>query len=164
MSKNIVAFNRQVFNKQKFSNTIDTEFTQLVETPDETFFDVNLANVEDFFTLYQNLFFNIPKEGNANSHEFLIKQSSDYVGFEEVNQSIQALLDEITELREENLEIRKQNLNLVESFSTGIVSTDQREIGTGAEIAGVRTTSAITSGGSLTTGGSVGGSGGGGGY
>jgi hypothetical protein len=164
MSKKIVAFNRQVFNKQKFSDTIDTEFTQLVETPDETFFDINLANVEDFFTLYQNLFFNIPKEGDVNSHQFLIKQSSDYVGFEEVNETIQALLDEITELREENLEIRKQNLDLVQSFSTGITSTDQREIGTGAEIAGVRTTSAITSGGSLTTGGSVGGSGGGGGY
>ena len=104
------------------------------------------------------------QEGDVNSHQFLIKQSSDYVGFEEVNETIQALLDEITELREENLEIRKQNLDLVQSFSTGITSTDQREIGTGAEIAGVRTTSAITSGGSLTTGGSVGGSGGGGGY
>jgi hypothetical protein len=148
-----VVFSRQVFNKQSFNNTVDTEFSQLVETPDETFFDVNLGNVEDFFTLYQNLFFNIPKEGEVNSHEFLIKQSSDYIGFEEVNQTIQALLDEITELREENLEIRKQNLDLLQSFSTGIASTDQREIGTGAEIAGVRTTSAITSGGNLTTGG-----------
>jgi hypothetical protein len=149
-----VVFSRQVFNKQSFNNTVDTEFSQLVETPDETFFDVNLGNVEDFFTLYQNLFFNIPKEGEVNSHEFLIKQSSDYVGFDEVNQTIQALLDEITELREENLEIRKQNLDLVQSFSTGIASTDQREIGTGAEIAGVRTTSAVASGGNLTTGGS----------
>ena len=148
-----VVFSRQVFNKQSFNNTVDTEFSQLVETPDETFFDVNLGNVEDFFTLYQNLFFNIPKEGEVNSHEFLIKQSSDYVGFEEVNQTVQALLDEITELREENLEIRKQNLDLLQSFSTGIASTDQREIGTGAEIAGVRTTSAIASGGNLTTGG-----------
>ena len=164
MSQQNIGFRRNVFNKQSFNNTVDTEFTQLVETPDETFFDVNLANIEDFFTLYQNLFFNIPKVGDVNSHEFLIKQSTEYIGFEEVNEIIQALLDEITELREENLEIRRQNLNLIQDFSTGVTATEQRQIGTGADIAGIRTTSAVSSGGSLTSGGSVGGSGGGGGY
>jgi uncharacterized protein VirK/YbjX len=164
MSQQNIGFKRQVFNKQSFNNTVDTEFTQLVETPDETFFDVNLANIEDFFTLYQNLFFNIPKVGDVNSHEFLIRQSTEYIGFEEVNETIQALLDEITELREENLEIRRQNLNLIQDFSTNVTATERRQIGTGADIAGIRTTSAITSGGSLTSGGSVGGSGGGGGY
>jgi hypothetical protein len=164
MSKQIINFTRQVFNKQKFNETVDTEFSQLVSTPDETFFDINLANLEDFFTLYQNLFFEIPKLGDVNSHEFLIRQSTEYIGFEEQNQTIQALLDEITELREQNLEIRRQNLDLVQQFSTGVVSTERQELATGADIAGVRTTSAITSGGNLTTGGSVGGSGGGGGY
>ena len=164
MSQQNIGFKRQVFNKQSFNNTVDTEFTQLVETPDETFFDVNLANIEDFFTLYQNLFFNIPKVGDVNSHEFLIRQSTEYIGFEEANETIQALLDEITELREENLEIRRQNLNLIQDFSTNVTATERRQIGTGADIAGIRTTSAITSGGSLTSGGSVGGSGGGGGY
>jgi hypothetical protein len=67
-------------------------------------------------------------------------------------------------LREENLEIRRQNLNLIQDFSTNVTATERRQIGTGADIAGIRTTSAITSGGSLTSGGSVGGSGGGGGY
>jgi hypothetical protein len=99
--------------------------------------------------------------GEANSHEFLIKQSTEYIGFEEQNQTIQALLDEITELREENLEIRKQNLNLVEQFSTGIVSTEQQEVATGASIAGVTTTSAIVSVGAIQGGGSSGGGGGG---
>ena len=56
MSKQKIDLTRLVFNKQKFQNTVDTEFTQLVEVPDETFFDINLANIEDFFTLYQNLF------------------------------------------------------------------------------------------------------------
>jgi|TARA_A100001515_G_scaffold128583_1_gene114920 uncharacterized protein VirK/YbjX len=164
MSQQNIGFQRNVFNKQSFNNTVDTEFTQLVETPDETFFDVNLANIEDFFTLYQNLFFNIPKVGDVNSHEFLIRQSTEYIGFEEENETIQALLDEITELREENLEIRRQNLNLIQDFSTNVTATERRQIGTGADIAGIRTTSAVTSGGSLTSGGSVGGSGGGGGY
>jgi 23S rRNA maturation mini-RNase III len=161
MSQREITFNRQVFNKSKFHDTVDTEFSQLVQTPDETFFDVNLATVGDFFTIYENLFFNIPRLGEANSHEFLIKQSTEYIGFEEQNQTIQALLDEITELREENLEIRKQNLNLVEQFSTGVVSTEQQEVATGASIAGVTTTSAIVSVGAIQGGGSSGGGGGG---
>jgi|TARA_Y100000114_G_scaffold129894_1_gene127500 23S rRNA maturation mini-RNase III len=161
MSQREITFNRQVFNKSKFNDTVDTEFSQLVQTPDETFFDVNLATVGDFFTIYENLFFNIPRLGEANSHEFLVKQSTEYIGFEEQNQTIQALLDEITELREENLEIRKQNLNLVEQFSTGIVSTEQQEVATGASIAGVTTTSAIVSVGAIQGGGSSGGGGGG---
>lgn len=163
MNKQVIDFSRQVFNKQKFKNTVDTEFSQLIEVPDETFFDVNLATVEDFFTIYENLFFNIPKLGTVNSHEFLIKESTEYTGLQELNETIQALLDEITELREENLEIRKQNLSLVEQFSTGVVSTERQELATGASIAGVSTTSAITSGTNLSTG-NVGGSTGGSSY
>jgi len=163
MNKQVIDFSRQVFNKQKFKNTVDTEFSQLIEIPDETFFDVNLATVQDFFIIYENLFFDIPKLGNVNSHEFLIKESTEYTGLQELNETIQALLDEITELREENLEIRKQNLSLVEQFSTGVISTERQELATGASIAGVSTTSAITSGTNLSTG-NVGGSTGGGSY
>ena len=161
MSQREITFNRQVFNKSKFNDTVDTEFTQLIQTPDETFFDVNLATVEDFFTIYGNLFFDIPQLGDSNSHQFLIRQSTEYIGLEEQNATIQALLDEITELREENLEIRKQNLDLVEQFSTGVVTTEQKEVATGASIAGVTTTSAIISVGAVQGGGSSGGGGGG---
>ena len=161
MSQREITFNRQVFNKSKFNDTVDTEFTQLIQTPDETFFDVNLATVEDFFTIYGNLFFDIPQLGDSNSHQFLIRQSTEYIGLEEQNATIQALLDEITELREENLEIRKQNLDLVEQFSTGVVTTEQQEVATGSSIAGVTTTSAIISVGAVQGGGSSGGGGGG---
>ena len=161
MSQREITFNTQVFNKSKFNDTVDTEFTQLIQTPDETFFDVNLATVEDFFTIYGNLFFDIPQLGDSNSHQFLIRQSTEYIGLEEQNATIQALLDEITELREENLEIRKQNLDLVEQFSTGVVTTEQQEVATGASIAGVTTTSAIISVGAVQGGGSSGGGGGG---
>ena len=135
--KTPINFNRQVFNKEKFKNTVDTEFTQLVQTPDETFFDPDLAEVEDFFTVYENLFFNIPQTGETNSHEYLIKQSSEYTGFQQQNETIQELLDEITELRQENLEIRQQNLNLVEQFSRGVTSTEAEIITTGAAISGI---------------------------
>jgi hypothetical protein len=64
-----VNLNRQVFNKQKFNDTVDTKFSELgVQEPDLNFFDINLATVNDFFILYNKLFFEIPKEGDINSH------------------------------------------------------------------------------------------------
>ena len=114
-----VNLNRQVFNKQKFNDTVDTTFSELgVQQQDLSFFDINLATVEDFFTLYNRLFFEIPKEGAINSHTFLIKESGDYVGAQQVNEEIQALLQEIADLREENLALRKDNANLIIDNST----------------------------------------------
>ena len=109
-----VNLNRQVFNKQKFNDTVDTTFSELgVQEQDLNFFDLNLATVDDFFTLYNKLFFEIPKEGAINSHTFLVKESGDYVGSQQINDEIQALLQEITDIREENLELRKENVNLI---------------------------------------------------
>jgi hypothetical protein len=114
-----VNLNRQVFNKQKFNDTVDTTFSELgVQQQDPSFFDLNLATVDDFFTLYNRLFFEIPKEGAINSHTFLIKESGDYVGAQQVNEEIQALLQEIADLREENLALRKDNANLIIDNST----------------------------------------------
>lgn len=109
-----VNLNRQVFNKQKFNNTVDTSFSELgVQPIDPSFFDINLATIEDFFTLYDKFFFEIPKEGDVNSHTFLINESSNYVGAQQNNEEIQALLQEIADLREENLTLRQENVNLI---------------------------------------------------
>ena len=69
-----------------------------------------MATVEDFFTLYDNFFFEIPKEGDINSHRFLFKESGDYINAELINEEIQALLQEIVELRQENLELRQEQI------------------------------------------------------
>jgi hypothetical protein len=111
-----VNLNRQVFDKTKFNETVDTSFTQLVSQPDPTFFDLNLATVEDFFTLYEKFFFQIPKEGEVNSHTYLIKESSDYVGFQANSEDIQALLDEIAQLRQENLLLRQEQIDIVKQI------------------------------------------------
>ena len=111
-----VNLNRQVFDKKKFNETVDTSFTQLLTQPDPTFFDLNLATVEDFFTLYEKFFFQIPKEGEVNSHTYLIKESSDYVGFQANSEDIQALLDEIAALRQENLSLRQEQISIVQSI------------------------------------------------
>ena len=91
---------RTGYNRDLFQNTFDTSFKELgVAEADLSFFDPNLATVDDFFTIYNNLFFIIPKFGEINSHEYLI----DYKANQE---EIQALLDEIAELRENNLQLQ----------------------------------------------------------
>ena len=110
-----VNLNRQVFNKEKFNETIDTSFSQLgPQQPDPSFFDTDLATVEDFFTLYDKFFFEIPKEGQTNSHTYLITESTEYVGFQQNQEEIQALLQEIADLREENLTLRQENVQLIQ--------------------------------------------------
>ena len=44
----------QRFNKEKFNETVNKEFTQLVNVPDPSFFDRDLADLDDFWYLYDN--------------------------------------------------------------------------------------------------------------
>ena len=112
-SGSIANLNRQVFNKQKFKDTVNTSFTQLgAQQPDPSFFDINLATIPDFWILYDKFFYEIPKEGATNSHRYLAQTSGDYADFERIQEEINALLDEISELRVENVELRQDNANL----------------------------------------------------
>ena len=105
-----ISLYRDVFDKTAFNNTVDTNFSQLdQEAPDLSFFDPNLATIEDFFNIYQNLFFQIPKFGDINSHQYLVVESTEYTNYIENQEQIDALLEEITDLREENLQL---NLDL----------------------------------------------------
>jgi hypothetical protein len=110
MSENIT-FNKQVYNKNDYQKIIDTSFTQLgVQTIQQ---QLNTQpNVEEFFNLYNELFYNIPELGSTNSHEYLIKTSSEYIGFEANNEEITALQAEIAQLRIELLDSQKQIVSL----------------------------------------------------
>lgn len=118
-SGSIANLNRQVFNKQKFKDTVNTSFTQLgAQQPDPSFFDINLATIPDFFTLYDKFFFEIPKEGEINSHEYLVVESGNYINFQQNNEEIKALLEEIAELRTENLELRQEISDVISQFDS----------------------------------------------
>ena len=104
---------RQVFVKEDFYKTINTDFSQLIETQPQIVFDINLASIDDFFELYSKFFFEIPKNGIINSHEYLVKESGDYIGYSQNSEEIQALLNEIDTLRQENLEL----LNTINDLS-----------------------------------------------
>lgn len=110
-----ISLSQQVFPKKDFKKTVNTSFTQLANTPDPSFFDINLATVEDFFTLYLKFFYEIPKEGEVNSHTYLITESSEYVNFNPNQEEIEALLEEISDLRTENLELRQEIVSTVQS-------------------------------------------------
>ena len=108
-----------VFDKQAFNETIDTDFSELgnTNTPDPSFFDVNLATPPDFWILYDKFFFDIPKEGDTDSHTYLVQTSGDYANFERDQSAMQDLMDEIAGLRIENVDLRIDKINLEEEIA-----------------------------------------------
>jgi|TARA_B110000977_G_scaffold59442_1_gene80686 hypothetical protein len=112
-----VDLKKEVFSRNQYSKTIDTEFTQFgVVTVQEDL--ESQTTVEDFFTTYDELFYDIPAEGESNSHEYLIRTSGEYVSFDANQEEIDALRNEIANIREENLELQQENANLILSSST----------------------------------------------
>lgn len=104
----IVNLQKQVFNKNQYEKVIDTSFTQLVQPQVETGVVTPTISVSEFFNNYESLFFTIPKFGPTNSHEYLIKTSQTYAGDFNNDDTIQALIEEITQLRQENLDLQQQ--------------------------------------------------------
>lgn len=98
---------KKVFNKAQYPKTINTQFSELGITP-ITNAIAETPTVEEFFQLYDELFYDIPALGATNSHEYLARTSGEYINFDEQNEIIQALQEEITGLREENLQLQIQ--------------------------------------------------------
>jgi len=106
-----VNLNKNVFAKDQYEKVIDTSFTQLVQPAATSSVVPSSISVAEFFTNYQTLFFEIPKYGATNSHEYLIKTSQAYAGDFNNDDTIQALTEEVTSLRQENLTLQQQILN-----------------------------------------------------
>jgi hypothetical protein len=99
------------YNKKQLDQAVNTQFTQLGVTTAGTA-AVQTISVDEFFTAYEDLFYQIPKLGETNSHEYLVKKSSEYIGAVSTNDEVQALLQEITQLRQENLDLQKTILTI----------------------------------------------------
>ena len=101
-----VQLNKTVYGKITYPNVINTQFTQLVGAN-----PVDVAapiTVEEFFQAYNDLFFEIPIDGEFNSHLELIQRSTEYIGVTQTPDEIDALLTEINQLRLENLRLQQQ--------------------------------------------------------
>ena len=93
-----ILIQKQVFDKDTFEKVVDTQFSQLINLQAS---DVAVPlTVDEFFKLYEEIFYQIPKEGDINSHRYILEKEADYLGVNLNNDDIQALLDEITTLRQ----------------------------------------------------------------
>lgn len=105
-----ISLDKNIFNKNDFEKLVDRNFKQLINqqsTQTDTF------TVDDFFQLYEELFYQIPREGEINSHRYILNKEAEYLGIQLAEgTNIQALLDEITSLRNELLDANKVLLDL----------------------------------------------------
>ena len=93
-----ILIQKTVFNKDTYGRVVNTQFSQLINQQTS-----NVAaplTVDEFFKLYEEIFYQIPKEGDINSHRYILEKEAEYLGINLNNDDIQALLDEITTLRQ----------------------------------------------------------------
>jgi len=101
---NEIRIKKTVFEKGNFDKVVDRSFNTFAQpTPIE-----EQPTVEEFFDLYEQLYYEIPVEGTTQSHQYLIQRSSELVDFQKDTEDIQPLLDEIAILREQILEYQQQ--------------------------------------------------------
>jgi len=96
-----IPIQKTVFDKDTYGRVIDTQFRQLLTQEGE---EQLSFTVDDFFELYDQLFYQIPREEETNSHQFILQREADYLGISISQDDIQALLDEITSLRQQVLD------------------------------------------------------------
>jgi hypothetical protein len=95
------------------TTVIGTDYEKVIDTEFKTFGtnltpNVTQITIEEFFQNYNELFYQIPKEGDDNSHNFILNKTIEYLGVKLADdESIQALLDEIDLLRRQMLEDSK---------------------------------------------------------
>ena len=106
---------KEVYNKEEFIKTVNTTFS--IPTTEESNQNIDTPTVAEFFNQYNQLFYQIPKEG-PSSHTTLIQQSQEYVGDEQTNDESDALIQEINGLRQTVLEQQETIFNLTISGST----------------------------------------------
>lgn len=95
-----ITFTRTIYSKGDFNRKVDTGFSELNS-------EILPIEVEQFFNYYNEIFFDIPKEGE-NSHSTIIETSLDYV--ESYNNPLQGVVDNLnTQVEELEAEIRRLN-------------------------------------------------------
>ena len=105
---NDIQIQKTVFSNLEFGRVVDSTFSTFKQ-PDT---GGGLDPTVEFFKLYEDLYYVIDVTGETDSHEYLVRRSSELLNFDTVTEDIQPLLDEIAELRQENLSLNQQILDL----------------------------------------------------
>ena len=101
---NEIKIQKKVYDPKTFDKVIDRDFKTFAQPDDPAL----QPTVEEFFSIYDQLYFEIPLEGETNSHTFLVTKSSELLDYEKDTADIQPLLDEISTLREQVLSLNEQ--------------------------------------------------------
>ena len=105
----VITLIKPVYNKNQYEKVINTSFTQLVNVSSSLSASLPVISVDQFFQYYQDLFYIIPELGDINSHQYLVITSGAYIGSTTpTDDTIQALIEEVTQLRQENLNLQQQ--------------------------------------------------------
>ena len=105
---NDIRVKKTVYSTSEFLKVVDTSFktfTQPIAAEDTD-------TPEELFRLYDKLYYVIDVQGETDSHEYLIRRSSELATFDKTTEEIQPLLDEISQLRQQNLALNQQLLDL----------------------------------------------------
>ena len=97
MANQEIKLNKNVFGKVSYPQIVNTEFSQLVQ-PNDIDPDATPLTVIEF--------------GEVGSHRELVTRSSSYVGMTDQSGEMQALIDEISELRIQLLTAQQEVVNL----------------------------------------------------
>jgi hypothetical protein len=101
-----IQLNKTVYGKVTYPNVINTEFSQLLRPTSEE--EEETITINQFFQAYDDLFFEIPLLGDFNTHQELVKRSTEYIGVTQTTDEVEVLLEEINQLRLENLTLQQQ--------------------------------------------------------
>jgi hypothetical protein len=101
---------KQIYGLNTYVKAIDTRFTELITPPEEII--TNPITVDDFFSYYDQLFFDIPVDGTINSHKYLVERSQQYLGGSVIDAEKQALIEEINSLRQQLLDLNQTFTNI----------------------------------------------------
>lgn len=121
-----VDLKKTVYERSQFDRVVGSRefqtFTQPTVEEDVT--------VEEFFNLYEELYLTIPINGDTQSHEYLVRKSTELTGIRDTTEDIQPLLDEIANLRQQLLEARQDNiLSQIQNVGAGTdISSKVKEI------------------------------------
>jgi uncharacterized membrane protein YgcG len=115
---------KTVYQKVDYPLIINTTFSELGTVSINEQIDSSVT-VNEFFDLYNSLFYEIPSFGDTNSHQYLIQTSADYIDFDANQEEILALRAEITDLRRQLLEAQ---VSTAEAISGESIDLDTSQI------------------------------------
>ncbi len=100
---------KEVYGRNTYTRVIDTQFSELY-TAVTASAAIDTITIEQFFDYYNQLFFEIPATGLVNSHEYLVKRSTEYIGSTVLTDNEEAYIDEINALRGQLVEANQNIL------------------------------------------------------